>query len=267
MIFDEYEIEYIKSNYKTMSYKQMTENINLFNKIKKTEKQVRRKAEHLNLYKYDRGLKKNFFENIDNEINAYWVGFLYADGWIQGDHEIQIELQRKDIQHIERFKKDINQQSKIKTYEKDILIANNKNIQHTETCKIRVYQKQMFDDLYKIGFRKDKTYNSIFPIIEDDKLFIHMLRGFIDGDGCIYIDKNGRTNLHITNNNIFFLEHIKNRMDAMGFKTQIYKETETKNRLVWTSKVLQFLDVLYKDSTIYLERKYNKYITGRDNQK
>lgn len=39
----------------------------------------------------------NFFEKIDNELKAYWLGFLYADGCIHkinkyGEQELSLTL-------------------------------------------------------------------------------------------------------------------------------------------------------------------------------
>ena len=36
------------------------------------------------MFKYDRN--SNVFEKIDTEEKAYWLGFLYADGYINEEH-------------------------------------------------------------------------------------------------------------------------------------------------------------------------------------
>ena len=46
----------------------------------------------------------NFFEKIDNEYKAYWLGFMYADGCIlkqdnrgYGEQEFKIQIAKEDL--------------------------------------------------------------------------------------------------------------------------------------------------------------------------
>ena len=45
----------------------------------------------------------NFFELIDTPTKAYWLGFLYADGYIAKDNTIRINLKKDDEQHLKKF--------------------------------------------------------------------------------------------------------------------------------------------------------------------
>ena len=52
-------------------------------------------------------LDENFFEEINTEEKAYWLGFFYADGYLvynkqYGIHGIGIELSSKDKNHLEK---------------------------------------------------------------------------------------------------------------------------------------------------------------------
>lgn len=54
----------------------------------------------------------NFFEEINNELSAYWLGFLYADGCIEkqnkyGEQSFKIAIHKKDQELLEKFKEDI----------------------------------------------------------------------------------------------------------------------------------------------------------------
>lgn len=54
----------------------------------------------------------DFFEKIDNELKAYWLGFMYADGCVlpqnkYGEQEIQLTLAKQDEQSIIDFKYDL----------------------------------------------------------------------------------------------------------------------------------------------------------------
>jgi hypothetical protein len=47
-------------------------------------------------------LDESFFNCIDTEDKAYWLGFLTADGLI-GDDFVRIDLQLRDIDHLHKF--------------------------------------------------------------------------------------------------------------------------------------------------------------------
>lgn len=42
-----------------------------------------------------------YFENIDTEEKAYWLGFLYADGYVNANEDkIELCLAEKDFHHL-----------------------------------------------------------------------------------------------------------------------------------------------------------------------
>ena len=54
-------------------------------------------------------VNENYFESIDSDEKAYWLGFLSADGYIhEGRNTITLALQESDKVHIEKFKKAIS---------------------------------------------------------------------------------------------------------------------------------------------------------------
>jgi hypothetical protein len=67
------------------------------------------KGNHYRKYFFD----FDFFEKIDNELKAYWLGFLYADGCIlpvnkYGEQEFKIALAKEDLEILEHFKEDLH---------------------------------------------------------------------------------------------------------------------------------------------------------------
>ena len=49
----------------------------------------------------------NYFEEINTPEKAYWLGFLAADGYIVGN-ELNIQLEKKDKEHLRKFSNAIN---------------------------------------------------------------------------------------------------------------------------------------------------------------
>ena len=56
------------------------------------------------------------FDVIDNEYNAYWLGFLYADGNISCiGNRLEVHLSIKDLNHLEKFRSFLKLSTEIRT--------------------------------------------------------------------------------------------------------------------------------------------------------
>ena len=63
----------------------------------------------------------NYFENIDTEEKAYWLGFLYADGCVT-PNTVRVELQASDKKHIEKFREAVQANIKNFIIEKKLIL-------------------------------------------------------------------------------------------------------------------------------------------------
>ncbi|MTK11827.1 MAG: hypothetical protein F8N39_06990, partial [Clostridiaceae bacterium] len=130
---------------------------------------------------------ENFFEGINNELNAYWLGFIYADGFIESKRKncgqkFGITLNSIDEEHLYKFKSHIAATNPIKHY-----LASGYN-PNGNFSKILITSQKTVEDLKRLGVKENKTLNLTFP---DDKkvsncLIRHFIRGYFDGDGTIY---------------------------------------------------------------------------------
>ena len=64
---------------------------------------------------------EDFFETIDTEEKAYWLGFLFGDGWISTNIKhssdlVGLALRVEDEGHIVKFQKAINSNHKLHQY-------------------------------------------------------------------------------------------------------------------------------------------------------
>jgi len=127
-----------------------------------------------------------YFENIDTEDKSYWLGFFYADGYVRKRHDsgqFKLKLCKKDKNHIELFKTNIKSEHII-TDGVEFFTKNNKKYK-SEYSLLNIYSLKLVDDLIKHGCVQNKTQKIRFPILKNE-LIQHFIRGYFDGDGCIY---------------------------------------------------------------------------------
>jgi hypothetical protein len=144
-------------------------------------------------------LKINYFENINTKEKAYWLGFLYADGYLV-EHpnraEIRLKLKIRDEDTVNKFC-DTLQLNKNK---KEYLVDEGEHQQ----VLIRFGCKKMSDDLIRHGltFRKSKTIT--YPGLSQSTLELAFLLGYYDGDGRTHTTT-------ISSGSRKFLEQVKER--------------------------------------------------------
>lgn len=121
-------------------------------------------------------LNESFFNSIDSEKKAYWLGFMAADGCVRktkhGQYHTTLLLAEKDKDHLEKFRTDIGSSHKLQ-------IRNGR-------VSVCISRKRFYDDLSKNGVVPNKTFKLEYPIWLPMKLRRHWVRGYFDGDGCWY---------------------------------------------------------------------------------
>lgn len=127
----------------------------------------------------------DFFENIDTEEKAYWLGFMFADGYIvdysnkYGEDKFGITLHSKDKETLEQFKKSIQSTNPITD------VSSNGRQLH----RILMSSQKTVDDLISHGCFKQKSLILKPPTGIPKELIHHFIRGFFDGDGSIFWNK------------------------------------------------------------------------------
>ena len=127
---------------------------------------------------------KEYFRNIDSPTKAYWLGFLYADGYTTKDDRWGLEIKYDDKEHMNNLLNEIEYTG----YPKERIRNNNKS------CYFLIKNKVMTQSLIQLGVVPNKTDILMFPSTEilSKKYYPDFIRGFFDGDGCIsynYITK------------------------------------------------------------------------------
>ena len=259
------ELRYLQDNYLENSNKEMAKVLG------RTQKAVQVKLSKLGLVRPDKYFyNKDFFEKIDTEEKAYWLGFLYADGYVSlnpkiRNAEIGIEIASKDIQHLRKFNKSLHGNVEVHERCKTGVITPTDNI-----VSFRLYCKKMAIDLIKLGCVQNKTSVIRFPDISSE-LNWAFVRGYFDGDGSIYKDVRRKfIGFNFTSGSKGFLEDLRNFLYKEGIyaylsienrKDSRFKETHESYKLLVTgmNNAYCFGQKLYKDANIFLDRKKEKF--------
>ena len=265
--WSEDEIHILKTNYLNKTMNDLQHLLH-----DKTKGDILACCHKLGLTRTKKTCQRDFFNVIDTEEKAYWLGFIFADGYISYSDKnmkkgqvttaycVGIKLKWSDQEHLKKFNKSIGGNYKVF---KEISHPDGFRKQTTEAAKILVYSQQMYNDLNNY-FDRDKTYTAKFPEIPDN-LMRHFIRGYFDGDGCLsLIDKNIYVKFLGASKD--FHEGLKDVLKKNKFiftsnsKINLYN-TEMHYILISRNlEKIKFLDWIYQDCNIYLDRKYNKYL-------
>ena len=254
------EIEYLKNNYKDKTYKEMTKDLN------RSKAAIDIKINRLGLVKSNYNYDYSFFNVIDTEEKAYWLGFISADGnvWINEETqscEVCIKLQASDFEHLKKFNKTIHGNLQV-TFDERICSFTGKP---HKCCNIRLYCKEMAYDLIKHNVIPNKSLVIKYLNTLPKELERHYIRGYFDGNGCLSISKVNENNFRcdFTSGSKDYTLGLKKALKNEGFDSYMVKSKYGNcyrlNINGGKKGCLKFLDYMYKDSTIYLDRKFNRY--------
>lgn len=294
------EINYLKENYSSLTFKQIAEKLN------RQEKQVGKKAlslglkrrEYTNQWSKDEDIiiKEHFQYAPKNKImkllpnrtwsaitqrgwltfnlhretqdrydidykffetwtpeSAYIFGFIASDGYLKIDNgdnnenSLQFELADYDRDILDKIKASLKYEGPI-------------GISKRNTVKLTINSRKICMDLVNLGIpAKNKTFDIKWPETLPRELESHFVRGLFDGDGSIYLKNNLPTIQFLGTENL--VEAIKNSIPVKVIASVYDRNRQNCNvfSLQITRSAMDIFEWLYKDATIYLERKYKKY--------
>jgi AraC-like DNA-binding protein len=212
---------------------------------------------------------EHYFDVIDNQEKAYWLGFIYADGCVSrnyGNYVFQISLQANDRLHLEKFLKAINSNHPI--YDGMSVI---KKIGNFPNCKINFYSSpNLCKRLVELGGVERKSLTLKFPSKEiiPDALMSHFIRGFFDGDGCISAMRKGSRNTPSDTIFVITFTGTKEMLEGIKRYLPLTREIEIvphgnvfELRIAGNKQIKQVLEYMYNGAEIFLERKKEMYMS------
>ena len=218
------------------------------------------------IYDYD----ESYFSRIDTPDKAYWLGFIYADGFItkraNGSPVFGITL--AESEPLEKIKKAMKSNKPIGMYKKTNSYSN-KSIEY----KLAFCSKQLVEDLEKWGCVENKTFKLKFPDFLNENLIPHFIRGYFDGDGSVYLHTqktNGKEYIMLGSQfsgiKSFLEEMIKHFNFLHDDEKCLYQDTRKETdcwriQLNSNLRTLKLYHYMYKDcpENICLSRKRKKF--------
>ena len=203
---------------------------------------------------------EDYFEKIDSNKKAYWLGLLFADGYVRkrkqfnGEHKqggtVGISLKNGDEYLLEKLIIDLESTYKLSKQIKDEFLS----------YKLEVNSSKMADDLINLGCVPNKSLKLLPPILTEE--FIpHFIRGYFDGDGSIG-KYNERIKFSLLGTNdllIWILNFFKNK--GMRTTPKISKKKNIYTFQVNSKSDIELIEnILYTSSNdYYLKRKKEKF--------
>jgi deoxyuridine 5'-triphosphate nucleotidohydrolase len=192
-----------------------------------------------------KSLDDSFFNTIETEGQAYWLGWIASDGSVREDR-IQLAIQSRDRVLLERLRAIICDELPIRS------------IRNGDMVSLTISSSEMVRDVCRwLDIEPGPKSERVgFPDLASDALRWTFLRGFFDGDGSISApDGEGSPRCSITTSSSRMREAI------MDVTSTTYYHDPNEGRLEWNgNNALDFLRRLYDGASYRLPRKYDRYV-------
>ncbi len=216
---------------------------------------------------------EQYFDEIDTEVKAYWLGFFVADGCIRwnektGNYALQVVLQPEDEDHLLALESDMGGSRTPQT-----ISIHLDGYGDYKAVKLDWYSKYLVQRLIELGVRPQKSGNEALPTIPE-QFSKHFWRGVFDGDGCLVTQRKGfnlvlEYRFSLAGSHAL-LEAFQNWAQAkVNIRPQkVVKaknsQGETKVSVFYMNgnrQIAALMTALYHGCTRKLRRKYNTYLS------
>ena len=190
----------------------------------------------------------DYFKNIDTPEKAYWLGLIYADGYVAFTNDTNkfiISLSSKDGYLLEQMLEDFESEHTLQHIERE---------DTSDMVSVTIAYRPFVAHLNKHGLDQDKTYSDSLPDLESDSLRGAFVRGMFDGDGWV-----GKYQLKITGSSEKRWKHLGTWLPC---KSDIYKSNRKSGNVelyIPSDSQSQFFHFIYSegiDTSPKLERKF-----------
>lgn len=182
------------------------------------------------------------FDNLNDEIACYWLGFIYADGYCSKSRPgLEINLSARDHDHLSKISEFLRTTSRARMVR--------------DKTRFTVSDAYLYDRLTDLGIVPGRPDHKCCTNRIPHDYYRHWIRGFFDGDGSFL-----RSSPRVT---------FCGRLELMSWvRDLLYSEIGLKkNKIVRHGSGLRYINYtirdqvdafgewIYRDCSIYLERK------------
>jgi hypothetical protein len=213
-------------------------------------------------------INETFFDEIDSEEKAYFLGLLYADGYNHpASSHTSIALKESDRSILEKLRDLIYNEPWPLKYK-----IRRKGAEGDLTNRQNQYQlcfssKYLANKLVEFGCYPDKSLTLQFPNFLSKNLMPHFIRGYFDGDGSISLYKENnrgsiimKSSWSIVSSHSFCLTCKSYLEELLPITPFLYQVSDKISCIKTNSKsnIKILSDYLYgtMETDLYLERKY-----------
>lgn len=198
--------------------------------------------------------KEDFFDNIDCEEKAYFLGYIMADGNVSitnNQYSLKFHISIQDKEIVDRFLQKINSSNKA-TFRKK-----------TSSYYVSLTSVHMCKRLIELGVIPQKTSKECISDSIPKELVRHYLRGVFDGDGITCVGKSKRSGF------IGSINIINAILNELKEELTVFKSGKNKKVVYFLGGKkfsMKLYKYLYEDATIWLQRKRTRleYICFND---
>lgn len=207
-------------------------------------------------------LDEHFFDEIDTPVKGYVFGFLLSDGCNSMDKRtIELSLQEEDKDILERIRAEVKSEKPL-----EFLDYSNKHdfgYTYKNQYRLQFFSSKICSALAKHGLVPNKSLVIEFPHF-DDSVMSSLIRGMWDGDGSLGLYSNNisvsltATKMFCEGLKVYLKENIN--VDCKIYDASCHNGITKTLYISKNADKIKFLEWMYKDSTIHLERKYQRYL-------
>lgn len=202
-------------------------------------------------FKYDLVFYNRFLQELTPEL-AYWLGFFWADGTVNRETSLVIEITQEDGEQLKDMFSNIFPFS----------ISYRERAGRKPQMSFYITDKKVASLLKSLGKypKSRENHEKIFNYLNSDELQLYFLRGLIDGDGSFYLnekDKYGQFTLasNINQDWSYLQEYLKEFNPHISI-TEKKSGNSSVFRITGRSNIISFINYLKYDSIkIGLDRK------------
>lgn len=201
---------------------------------------------------------------------AYVLGYVYADGAVEdlrkSSRTCYFTILSVDRSILVKIKRALGSNHLLYLRKPRLMsVRGGKTYVSRPAYILRIGNKIMYQDLINLGLKPRKSLDVLMPNMPAG-YFFHFLRGYCDGDGCIYISKLDKTQMKLvfTTGSPQFAKDLNTRIsELMNIPERtIYFNSRT-YRLAYRKKTaLPILQRMYENTqtALYLDRKHKTYL-------